>query len=264
MSAKPDEKPEGAPEWMVSFADMITIMMSFFVIMFAIASGEAAKGRRHPSPQQQAAIESLQHRFGPKYQPFSSWGLMPGNSPVPHAGSRQKSPPPGNPPSPEGATVKAVRNERARIRVPGHGDRVVIGGVVAFADAGTVLADDQKAHLQMIAEELAGKPHQVEVLGHASNRPLPRGSSGRDRWDLAYTRCREVAQLLRTMKIDPERVRIAVAQAGDAPGGPAAAAPSGDTQVEVYLTDVLPETAGGTREAQDRREAGRQEVGDRR
>ena len=43
MSANPEEKPDGAPEWMVSFADMITIMMSFFVIMFALASGEAAK-----------------------------------------------------------------------------------------------------------------------------------------------------------------------------------------------------------------------------
>ena len=68
MSAKPEEKPDGAPEWMVSFADMITIMMSFFVIMFAIASGEAAKGKRNR--QQQATIESLQNRFGPNINPL--------------------------------------------------------------------------------------------------------------------------------------------------------------------------------------------------
>ncbi len=51
MASKPEEKPDGAPEWMVSFADMITIMMSFFVIMFALASGEAAKAKQ----QQQAS-----------------------------------------------------------------------------------------------------------------------------------------------------------------------------------------------------------------
>ena len=102
ISARADEKPEGAPEWMVSFADMITIMMSFFVIMFALAAGEAAKGKKAHNEQQQAALDSLQNRFGPKYQPFSSWGLMPGNSPVKNRGTRQKvklpEPPPEEPP----------------------------------------------------------------------------------------------------------------------------------------------------------------------
>ena len=86
MAAKPEEKPDGAPEWMVSFADMITIMMSFFVIMFAIASGEAAKGRQ--SRRQKVAIESLNNRFGPKFQPFASWGLAPGTMPVKQGGSQ--------------------------------------------------------------------------------------------------------------------------------------------------------------------------------
>ena len=86
MAAKPEEKPDGAPEWMVSFADMITIMMSFFVIMFAIASGEAAKGAK--AAGNTAAIESLNNRFGPKFQPFASWGLAPGTMPVKQGGSR--------------------------------------------------------------------------------------------------------------------------------------------------------------------------------
>ena len=75
---------------MVSYADMITIIMSFFVVMFSIASGEAAKGKR--SQQQQVAIESLQFRFGPQWKPFTSWSLMPGNSLLPGGGKGLGSP----------------------------------------------------------------------------------------------------------------------------------------------------------------------------
>ena len=238
MASKPEEKPDGAPEWMVSFADMITIMMSFFVIMFALASGQAAKGKR--SRQQQAAVESLQHRFGPKWQPFASWGLMPGNSPVRNAGSRAKQKGPTRPESDPDGTVKVLHKEQARIRVPGHGDNTVIGGIVFFDDASSSLTDPQKARLAVIAGELAGKPQEIEVLGHASPRPLPAGSSYPDRWDLAYARCRRTVELLGGLKIDPARLRIAVIRDSGRPL-PAAAGPSEDCQVEIYLTDLLPE-----------------------
>src|SRR5271156_2659500 len=85
-----EEKPEGAPEWMVSYADMITIIMSFFVIMFALASGEAARGRK----SQQATIDSFQFRFGPRWKPFMSWGGAAGNSNLPGGGQGMGTPDP--------------------------------------------------------------------------------------------------------------------------------------------------------------------------
>ena len=174
MSAKPEEKPDGAPEWIVSFADMITIMMSFFVIMFAIASGEAAKGKRNR--QQQAAFESLQNRFGDTYKPFAGWGLMSGNSLVKNVGSRLKSKSHSTQTSDDAGDAKVLNKERARIRVPGRGDHVVIGGIVFFDDRSPTLTDLQQARLKIIAEEIAGKPQAVEIVGHASGvpcRPAP-------------------------------------------------------------------------------------------
>lgn len=236
-----EEKPEGAPEWMVSYADMITIMMSFFVIMFALASGEAEKNKKNQ--HQEAAIQSLNHRFGPKYQPFASWGLMRGHSPIKDAGSRMKvklhedTPPPE-----EGATVKPLNKEKARIRVPGNGERVVIGGVVYFGETSLDLTEAQQARLQVIAAELAGKPQQIEVLGRASARPLPAASPYRDRWDLAYARCRQVAGALAGMKIDPERIRISVVRTPEAPTvGDGSHAPGQDARVDIFLTDALAE-----------------------
>src|SRR5271165_5513890 len=237
MREFPEEKPDGAPEWMVSYADMITIIMSFFVVMFSIASGEAAKGKR--SQQQQSAIESLQYRFGPKWKPFMSWSLMPGNSMLPGGGkglgSPALTPAVGDP----GGTVRVLKVEKARIRVPGQGDQIAIGGMVYFDKATTDLVAGQSGSIQKIADELAGKPQQVEIVATASNQPLPPGSSFRDRWELGYARCRQTAGLFTSLKIEPERLRLSVLPA-NVQENKGTLSSEADGAVRVYLSTTLP------------------------
>ena len=38
-----DEEHEGAPEWLISFADMVMLIMGFFVILFALNMSPPAK-----------------------------------------------------------------------------------------------------------------------------------------------------------------------------------------------------------------------------
>jgi len=237
MRQQPEEKPEGAPEWMVSYADMITIIMSFFVVLFSIASGEAAKGRR--SPQQQAVMESLQYRFGPKWKPFMSWSLMPGNSHLPGGGKGRGSPAlipaVGDP----GGTVRVLKREKARVRVPGQGDQIAIGGMVYFDKATTELIPGQNGELQKIADELAGKPQQVEIVATASNQPLPHGCLFRDRWELGYARCRQTRELFIALKIEPERFRLSVLPAS-AQEDKGTLFSEADVAVRVNLSTTLP------------------------
>jgi chemotaxis protein MotB len=233
-----EEKPDGAPEWMVSFADMITIMMSFFVIMYAVAKSESGKGDKKRSAEQQAVIDSIQYRFGPNWRPFASWGLLPGVTPVKASSGRTAMV--AAPPSEDGK-LKFQKRDPVRIRVPGRGNRIVIGGVASFRDGQSQLDGSQKPRLRAIAEELAGKPQEIEVLGYASNRPLPDDAPYRDRWDLAYARCRQVAQALRDLKIEPERIRVSVIRAND--DGNSGNPPNllEESRVDVYLTDALNE-----------------------
>ncbi len=55
----PSEEPasEGAPDWLVTYADMITILMSFFAVMFSMAMSKNAK-------KDGPLIKSLQRQFG--------------------------------------------------------------------------------------------------------------------------------------------------------------------------------------------------------
>jgi chemotaxis protein MotB len=238
MHYVPEEKPEGAPEWMVSFADMITIMMSFFVIMFALASGERGK----KDERKQAVLESLENRFGPKWQPFSNWGPARGNSTLASAGRPPRVPSPPREDDPRGEMMANRTKNRARIFVPKAGDHAAVGGVVYFQGDALELPPDEQARLATIAAELAGKPQVIEICGHASSRPLAEGTAHRDRWDLAYARCRKAAELLGTLKIEPQRLRFAVHKAGTAPGI-SQEPPDEDLEnrIDVYLTDVLAE-----------------------
>ncbi len=232
-----EEKPDGAPEWMVSYADMITIVMSFFVVMFSIASGEAAKGKR--TTRQDVVFESLEYRFGPKWKPFANWSLMPGNSMLPGdgkgLGSHAPTPAVGDP----GGTVRVLKVEKARIRVPGQGDLIAIGGMVHFEKGGASLTPGQNASLQKIADELAGKPQEVEIVATASSHPLSQGSAFADRWELGYARCRQTAELLVSLKVEQERLRLSVipASAHESKG---TNPPEADTAVRVYLSTTLP------------------------
>ena len=195
MLADSEEKPEGAPEWMVSFADMITILMSFFVVMFSIASGDSKEGKR--TKQQQIALESLQFRFGPKWKPFMSFGA---SCPAIHfcpAAARAWA---RSPRSRRSAIRAALRCRYRKRKRRGSGsprprrhDRNRRHGLLRSQcmAARSLSAARTIRSVPHHRKSLAGKPQQVEIVATASSRALPPGCAYRDRWEhLGYSRCR--------------------------------------------------------------------------
>jgi chemotaxis protein MotB len=215
---------------MVSFADMITIMMSFFVIMFALASAKN-EGKR------EAAIDSIEYRFGPQWSPFGKLGrgiFKTAELSRPAAGGGE-----GGQLLPSGAKLPGA-GLAGRANLPAEGNLAGIGGSVFFDEWSADLSQQQKANLAAIAKGCAGKPQKIEVLGHTSRRPMPAGLPYRDHWDLAYARARRVADLLIAMGVDPQRIRIGVAGSTEpAPTRDAASYVRTNSRVDVYLLEIL-------------------------
>jgi chemotaxis protein MotB len=225
-----EEKPDGAPEWMVSFADMITIMMSFFVIMFALATARN-EGKKA------AAMESIEYRFGPKWRPFVNpgMGLYKDGQPRKGAGRNVRR----LVLTPQ-ADDDAGGRQFGRANIPAAGDLAGLGGSVYFDELAVDPGNAQKANLKRIADAAAGKPQKIEVLGHATRRPLPPDCPYRDPWDLAYARCRRVTELLAAMGIDPQRIRMGVAGATEpVPRQDPRAYARQNSRVDIYLLDIL-------------------------
>jgi chemotaxis protein MotB len=227
MSKKPLPTSEGgAPEWMVSYADMITIVLAFFVVLYASTSGSGKQDRGHSASSTgyqrgtntgeedaedkngetdiKKVMTSLNNRFGPSWTLANCWAGGP-------IASRSRS---------ENEDDKFIRgfrgaqiggNSTVMLPMARTSEYTVPGGRIFFEEFSDTLDPSQQKELNLVAEDLAGKLQKIELRGHASHKRLPKDSPWKNPWELAFARCQAVANYLQSHGIDPRRMRIAVA-----------------------------------------------------
>jgi chemotaxis protein MotB len=203
LNEQPDEGG-GVPEWVVTFGDMMSLLLTFFIMLVSLSEIKEQE-------QYQAMVDSIRKRFG---HDMTSASLVPGNlkprnsrfSNLSAMGrSRRFDTHEG------GDKVKAPVGDYPRVRIIRPGSRTAVGTVVHFREGSTEFVDQQQEALAVQAEEMRGKPQKIEIRGHTSLRPPPKGSAFQNHWDLAYQRCRVAMQFLVRQGIDPRRIRLSVA-----------------------------------------------------
>jgi chemotaxis protein MotB len=234
MSGNCPECEEGLPEWIMSYADMITILMAFFVVMYSMAGAPKDKTK------EEAVMRSLRERFGPNWPGLAALGPDPYGlqdatlRKIAGGGSKTNSRKTG------GADTKGPPGEHSRVYTLHAGQQSAVGGVLYFPEASSDLTKDHLQQLRDAYEEISGKPQKIEIRGHTSRRPLPKGSPYRDNWDLAYARCRHTMEQLIALGVNPKRLRLSVA----ADNEPVAAradplARSENSRVEMYMLNEV-------------------------
>jgi MotA/MotB-like proton-channel complex protein len=180
MSSKCPECEEGLPEWIMSYADMITILMAFFVVMYSMA------GEKDPK-KEEAVMNSLRIWLG---------GI---NAPWPdlHSGASTRS-------------DKTPKGPRASATTVGNYHRSPsTAGSTIYCSAGDAgLSDENREHLRLASESLLGKRHLVEIRGRPSRRPLPADSPFHDPLEMTYAKCRLARDFLIAQGVEPERIQL--------------------------------------------------------
>jgi chemotaxis protein MotB len=193
---------KGGGAWKVAYADFVTAMMAFFLVMWITAQ----------SPQIKTAIA---HHFT---DPFD----MDGNQDETMGGS-----PPAADKNPVKPFTKLPGGERKRrsksddpndpiaekSRVLQNRDAVKsgVGTMLFFAEDSVELDAKAKQRLDVLIPQIAGKPHKVEIRGHTSkNPPLAKGGF-KDAWQMSYARCQAVLKYLAEHGVNPEQVRLSQA-----------------------------------------------------
>jgi chemotaxis protein MotB len=211
----------GGGAWKVAYADFVTAMMAFFLVMWITAQSDQIK-------------HAIAQHFN---DPFSKESE--------EEGAMHQRPP--RHPAPARTTDRPQHEKEAGgthsvLLTTKGGDRTSIGTVVHFVEDSAELDQEAQRRLADIAPLLVGKPQKVEVRGHSSRRPLPEGSPYRDHWQLAYDRCLGVKDALQKLGITPERIRLSQAAGYEPLARPDEQfAAGGYSRVEVSL---LNETVG--------------------
>ena len=197
---------KGGGAWKVAYADFVTAMMAFFLVMWIVAQNKpvkeaVAKYFRDPLGTVGAAT-------GPTMAIATDGGGL-SNLKAPPKGPR------GFGRGPSKAESKAALGSIMKGGAPLEGGQEPgssrVGTVIVFAEDSAELDEHAKEQLLAMAPALIGKPNKIEIRGHATGRPLPAGSPYADAWQLSYARCLATLKFLDEAGVEPHRMRLSQA-----------------------------------------------------
>lgn len=201
-----DEAHEGAPEWLISFADNVALMMGFFVILLAMemskpkgASASTTEASSAESSESTPAMLdlALAIRAG-----FNNPVSINSTNPDEYALVQRLR---------ERAAQDEARDRSAR----GRNDEVQnirptlyhgAGGVAYFARGTPTLDEKALTTVRQVADLVRGQKSMIEIRGHASAAE----AFGRDDrgFELSYRRALAVAEALAQAGVSWDRLRI--------------------------------------------------------
>jgi chemotaxis protein MotB len=176
---------KGGGAWKVAYADFVTAMMAFFMVMWLTTQKEGVK-------------EAVAGYFR---DPFATYKGT-------EKGAAGAAKPVDNPKY--GHTATPQKRELAP-----SGDDADFQFSVLFEVGKAELEPGESESLDKIAQAISGKLNRVEVRAHCLRRPLPAGSPYKDHWDLCYAQCQLVKRRLEELGIEPERIRLSQAEGNE-------------------------------------------------
>lgn len=201
-----EEAHEGCPEWLISFADNVALMMGFFVILLAMNMGPKAKGESQeegagkPSPDMIDFVIAMRAAFN---NPFDINSGAPGDQVFLKR-------------------IKEKKGQSSDVGVPGQTEKVQatrpteyhsITAMIPFENDSSLLANSARDTIVKTAEKLKGQRFVIEIRGHASPSEVRR--SQEKGLDLSYQRAKAVARLLVEQGLKWEQLRPSVAGDSD-------------------------------------------------
>ena len=180
-----NQYPDGAPEWMTTYSDMVTLLLTFFVLMLAMATFDPIK------------FTSVSEAFS------KSFGMMPSfDSPIKR--KRQKQP-----------LREQYNTEEERMRGIGYrmkksfpkdtidtdmtkeGLRITLKSKndIRFDSGGAELSPGMEKVLLKLGNELKGINKRINIAGHTDKDQVV-GGKYKDNWDLSYARAKAVQDFL--------------------------------------------------------------------
>jgi chemotaxis protein MotB len=235
---------KGGGAWKVAYADFVTAMMAFFLVMWITSQ----------SPEVKVAIAGyFEDPWGTSSDNTGASFTVPSQTPggMPSAKTKKRPPQKRNATPQANGPVDGDKTSRWEQKDPIHflsnSDRTLPALLVRFEEASAGLSEQAQRQLTSFTPAIVGKLNKIEVRAHSTQRPLPQGSQFADHWQLCYARAHGVLKYLEQQGIEPERVRLSESAAFEPLTSRVESNWQNDNNcVEVFLLNEVVENAPGT------------------
>lgn len=192
--------------WLVSYADFMTLLFAFFVVMFAVSQVDSKKLGRF--------TESFSKAVGVDIFPLPGKGILPGASDGPPSDSTQihaSAMPEELAGLQTGLALAATTDESLQnVQVVARRNELVLrlSDTLLFDSGNDALREPALRVIQHIAAELKTRRVDIRVEGHTDDRPI-RNARFRSNWDLSTGRATTVVARLAAEGIEAQRLSAA-------------------------------------------------------
>ncbi len=239
MEEESDEM--GIPEWVVTFGDMMSLLLTFFIMLVSLSEIKEEE-------TYQALVDSMQRQFG--YARTLN-ALTPGESRPRTAAyttlattgrAKKKDTAKG------GVPEKAPVGEERQVRIVRPGQMTAVGSVVFFELGSDKITKSADAVITSLAAQLRGKPQKIEVRGHVSAEFAARTEGTDEALLLGFRRAAAVQKILVEREgIEAVRFRISSAAESEPMSRTGrSSAVARNPRVEVFMLDETVEDLHGT------------------
>lgn len=171
----------GPDRWLVSYADLVTLLMAFFTVMYALSNAEAAKARAEaPAPRP----------VPPAVEPRDIGGPAAVRVHLTESLS------------------DAIASGRLEVTEDARGVVLSLPESATFAVASADVTAQAQALLARLAATLQTLPNPVRVEGHTDDAAI-RTARFSSNWELSTARASAVVALFIARQIDPRRLSAA-------------------------------------------------------
>jgi len=233
---RPKKAAAGVPEWVVTYGDMMSLLLCFFILLAAFSELK----RDH---EYQRVITAVKEAFG-----YSGGvGVMPTDDPPLRSmiqlmeelamKSQRET-------KVSESETRGISGKQTRVTKVQEGMMFTIGGHLTFSPGSAVLREEAKEELLRVAKLLKGRRNKIAVRGHSSSKVLPAGSEHRDLLDLSYYRAKVIADFLATEGQLDRSVLVVEARGDSEPLVHRQYNPEAQTlnrRVEIIMTEVMVE-----------------------
>ena len=207
-----EDPPAGVPEWVVTYGDMMSLLLTFFIMLVSMSEMKTDDGKFR------ALMDSLEQVFGPEIGLHSS----PGKG-LPKSSVYDKLASLGS--SADGGMLKGNKKSKGpggtngTVRKIRDGQVITLGGPVAFDRFSAELSPSALSDLQAIIAAIRDKPNRVEVRGHDAPEPFPPDCPYRDSVDLSFARAHAVDSQAVNRRVDLFLIDAYITAPTEATGG---------------------------------------------